>query len=173
MRKEFIFSSGSKSDFDKMCAEVRKLISSGEHVSGMFVWDDKPKDFWLREAASKNRMRLGMTQWQLAKLVGTTQAVISDFETGRSTPNCWKDILKKCRIRFVHPDFCEMAFAGATLSEVAAMVRFKTKVSVKTIALDCGITQKEYLEFEKGVADLTFDETERVLGYFGLSVAEV
>lgn len=168
MEEEFVFSSGELAEFDALCGEIRRRIKSGAFVSGVFVQRAPISESWLRSSAMRARKEKGASQREIGQKLKLSQMAVSDFEIGRSTPRDWKGLLKAYGVQLGHPNFARMAFAGALFGEAAHMARFKNKVDVRDIALQTGITQKKYREFEKGV-DMTFEETERVLGYLGFT----
>lgn len=168
MEEEFIFSSERLSDFDTICADIRRAIKAGDLVSGVFVRKSKDPRSWLAEASAQGRKTKKLTQQEVSGMAGLSGMTISNFEAGKSIPHNWKKILRICGVQLTHSNFAPATFIGVPFGTAANMVRFKSKESVKSISVESSVTQKKYRAFEKGV-DMTFEETERVLGYLGFT----
>ena len=78
------------------------------------------------------RLRAGLTQTALAARAGTSQATISDYETGRKQPSVatlarllaaagWRLTVDRARRPVTRPSAAQLARAGAILSDVLGL----------------------------------------------------
>lgn len=104
----------------------------------------------LREIISEKRIKLGLTQSQLAQKTGLTQAQISDFESGKREMNSsnLEKIISAMGMRFMDDNpFMEKAHAQWDLAKEAA-----------SILIEKGIKNVDAITKEEMVSLTGFDD---------------
>jgi len=97
------------------------------------------------------RKALGLSQQELAKRSGVSQATISNWESGRSIPSeDQANILRGILAAHTTPSFGDVPSASAEYGEWLQTARIRAGLSVQELAASAGVSQPAIYNIETG-----------------------